>query len=533
MCPTASDPSQVIIMAPNASLACGLTANDLFGTACAEMKEASHTPVAVFDVSNGDRLAVAVRNSGSTHFKSNVQKINYSIGGGLHCKTCADFMKKEGPLQFSEGMMYSCCTPGPYAALCQEVGSFQKFEILTGVIGVAEAGGFDHFSATPTEVSTLKEFSLSDYNWFLKQHLGTMIRLLSINAEEGIIESLELLIIALDRVTYGDKLIHAMRWFLTAMHDYLAIPDDAPHYAKHVVAARALLNARLAPGTGNERIICTVLHQAKDNGLDALACARDEGALIKMLNARFSPTTYCRPTADATDGQLQEAMKLFANLGFKTPTLMPIDAIPNYSGVLVPTVSSGVGKDATAIWGASLAKKKGASGFAARSGGFSTTYPKTFKELMRRISEFPGLEVNTTNQVPVCLTEYEESAREAFKYDHLWSFHNSRMISMFGIYSTWCTVNALLEMGRNLFIGLTGARPDPKMGNTCFPSFLTTAYERRCRVAFEELNKTTMVVTGPGPFALGTGTSRVDESGNSHSPMRFRFNGNEFEISKF
>ena len=513
----------------------GPTADTFFRDAHCQMSAAAHTPVAIFPVSNGDVLSVAVRRKvDPSELKRQTRAIYHTHGGGLHCNTCNDFFKNFAHLEFAGGMMFAS-TSGPYAVLGQKGrGSFDMFEILTGEIGVPEAGGFVHFSTTPTEVSQFKNsFRTVDYDWYLKQNLTTLMRLLSRHAEDGILESLELLIATLGDVTYGDKLVHAMRWFLAAMQDYLAIPADAPDYAKHVVAARALLTARLAPGVGHERIICTNLGQAKDNGLDALACARDVPALTKLLDARFSPTTYCRPTAAATTGQLTEAMKLFADLGFTTE-LMTINAIVKYGGVLVPTSSSGGGKDATAIWGASLAKHKSkASGFAARSGGASTAFPVTFKELMARIAEFPGLEVQTTGQTPVCLTEIPESAQVALKYSHLWGFQNGKQLSIYGIHNTWCSVNAISEMGRNVFIGLAGARPAPKMGNTCFPSFLATAYERRCRSAFEELNKTDMVVTGSGPFALGTGTSRVGESGKSYSPIRFRFQGREFAIGKF
>ncbi|GMI09453.1 hypothetical protein TrLO_g6850 [Triparma laevis f. longispina] len=62
------------------------------------------------------------------------------------------------------------------------------------------------------------------------------------------------------------------------------------------------------------------------------------------------------------------------------------------------------------------------------------------------------------------------------------------------------------------------------MGNTCFPSFLNTAYERKCGKAFEGFNKEMMTVpTDVYEFAIGIGSSRKDEKGLLTYDLEFRF----------
>jgi hypothetical protein len=518
-------------------------ADALFECVLSELKNAEFTPFSL-TVSNGDVLEIALCRETLPTFSNLVNEIHETHGGGLHCNTCKHFMKKNGQLQFEEGMMFDFAS-GPYVDLGSKTTKIKSVKIFTEkVIGTPFSDGFDHFHATLNKVSEFKNsFDAKDYEWYLRHNVPTLLRTLSEHNEDGIIESLELLIETLDSVTYGDKLIHAMRWFLCTMEEYRAIPRDAPDHVKHLMVSRALLNARLTPGVGHERIICTNLGQAKNNGLDALACANDVNGLNKLLTSRFSPLTYCRPTADPTEGQYKEAMKLFKDLGFTTPKVMPLANIEKYGGVLVANSANGAnganGADATTIWNASLSKKQEkASGFAARSGEKNGNFPKTFDELITRAEKFPGLQVMTTGETPVFLTEIAESSKIAFKYPHLWAFESRQTVKKYGIVDPWCSVNAVTKMGRNVFIGLCGAHPTlvadvGTMSNTCFPSFLETAYERRCRTAFEELNKTKLTVIGSEPLAIGIGTSRKDEGRKAVSSMRFRFQGTEFTIDMF
>jgi hypothetical protein len=364
------------------------------------------------------------------------------------------------------------------------------------------------------------------------------MRSLQTHGRQGILESLTLLIETLGKVKYGDKIIHAVRWYASAMEAWMTVPSDAPRFARELVVAQALVKARLEKGHGHERIICTSLHQMLQNGLGALATANNVEGLRCLLESRFSPETYMRRTAPASAGQLDVAMDHFRGFGFTNPELMSIaELVSSYGGVAVatdqPTAS------ALDVWAASAArlKKKTASNFASRAAASHFIAPKTFKELVTRImaGEMSGLEVQMDGQTPLCLTSYEQSARALFKYPYFWSFKNYSKPEIYELANTgFCKVNAIAFPGRSVFIGIVGARPAAKMGNTCIPSYLASAHARKCGPAFEELNKREMRIPGDcQEFALGIGESRVDESGRACGTMTFRWKSHVFGISRF
>ena len=486
----------------------------------------THTPW-VITTRKGDQVALMIRRK-TNNLKLTAKHIYEKYGGGLKCQCCHAFIKKFAGVGFRERSLFANID-APYRALADNLGDFERFEVATDTLGHPTLGPFNHLAVTPATTSVLNNFTAADYEWFLHQNMGTMLRLLSENKGDGIIESLKALLMVLPKVNYGNKLAHSTRWFLVAMEDYMAIPDDADPNEKFLVAARALLTAHLSPGLAPERIICTPLKQVKDNGLDALATADSIPGLTALLEARFSPLTYRRPTAEATQGQLEEAMKLFKGLNFQV-TLMPLVNIVKYGGKLV--ASSAKTAEATEVWAKSLSKrgKRTAGNFATRAS--ATTIPTTLTALVDACP--PGLEVWTDGVSPVCLTEVPESARVALKYPHLWAFQLGRTMSMYGLASSsWEKVNSMIFMGDNVFFGIEGARPAAKMGNTCFPAFLTDAYSQRCRRAFEELNKSEMGIPFGLKFALGVGDSRKDATGTCMRGLKFRLNGRKFKITKF
>ena len=506
------------------AIASPANANTAFQSARRALQN-TYTPWVV-NTRKGDQVALMIRRK-TNNLKSTTKNIYQDYGGGLQCQCCHNFCKKFAGVGFNEGYLFAT-TAAPYRALADNIGDFMRFEVVTGILGHHTLGPFRHLSVKPAVISVLSNFSAEDYEWFLNQNIRTMVRLLSENKGDGIIESLKALLLVLPNVNYGNKLAHSTRWFLAAMEDYMAISDDADHNAKFLVAARALLTAHLSPGIAPERIICTPLKQVKDNGLDALANADSIPGLTALLEARFSPITYRRPTVDATQGQLDEAMKLFKGLNFKV-MLMPLPNIVKYGGKLVPLSAA---TEATEVWAKSRSKrgKRSAGGFATRAS--ATTIPTTLTDLIESCP--PGLEIWTGNINPVCLTEVPETAQVAIKHRHLWGFQLGRTMSMYGVSPhSWRKVNSMIFMGNNAFFGIEGARPATNMGNTCFPSFLTDAYSQRCRRAFEELNKTDMEIPAGSKFALGIGDSRKDEAGTCMTGLKFRLNGKVFIINKF
>lgn len=527
--------------ATSATTSAGLTAEASFHIALDALDKQCHTPFTV-TASNGDviRLVVETKTDPGV-IKKMIQELQYgnSPGCGLRCRTCAEWMRKHSGLHFEEGSSFSCVPCGPYRDLADaSQGPFKGFKVVTGPMREHHDGSYAHFELVPTVLSELSHFTAQDYEWFLHQYVGTLTRSLKTHGRRGILESLTLLIDTLGTVKYGDKIIHAVRWYASAMEAWMAVPYDAPHFARELVVAQALVEARLEKGHGHERIICTSLHQMLQNGLDALATANSVEGLRRLLESRFSPATYMRRTAPASAGQLTMAMDHFRGFGFTMPELMSRgELVASYGGVAVatdqPTAS------ACDIWAASAArlKKKTASNFASRAAASHFIAPKTFKELVTRImaGEMSGLEVQMDGQTPLCLTVYEQSARELFKYPYLWSFQNYSKPEIYGLANTgFCKVNAIAFPGRSVFIGIVDARPADKMRNTCFPSYLASAHARKCGPAFEELNKQEMRIPSDcQEFALGIGESRVGESGRACGTMTFRWKSHVFVISHF
>ena len=510
--------------ANSATVSAGLTAEAAFHTVL-DVLHGQFTPFTV-TASNGDVLNLVVETKCDPMIiKKKIHELQYgsSPGCGLRCNTCAEWMRKYGSLHFKEGSVFArvpCANP--YRKLVDtSQDSFKEFKVVVEPMREHHDGSYVHFELVPTVLSELSNsFTALDYEWFLHQHIGTLKRSLETHGHSGILESLTLLIETLDQVKYGDKIIHAVRWYASTMEAWMAVPYDAPSFARELVVAQALVKARFEKGHGHERIVCTSLHQMLKNGLDALATANSVEGLRRLLESRFSPMTYMRRTAPASAGQLTMAMDHFRGFGFTMPELMSRgELVASYGGVAVatdqPTAS------ACDVWAA-------VSHFIA---------PKTFKELVTRImaGEMSGLDVQMDGQTLLCLTVYEQSARELFKYPYLWSFKNRAKPEIYGLpNSGFSKVNAIAFPGRNVFIGIVGARPAPKMGNTCFPSYLASAHARKCGLAFEELNKQQMrVPTDCQEFALGIGESDVKETGRAYRAMTFRWNSHVFKIAHF
>jgi len=355
-----------------------------------------------------------------------------------------------------------------------------------------------------------------------------MVNLLRNNSVRGIIQSLDILIETLPKVDYGDKLEKSAIWFRAAIDEYMN--HNGNTFDKTIIVLKHLLLAPLVPGVAEEKIICTYLKQVKDNTINAMSVAHNEKALRSLLQERFSPSKYCRPTAEPKDGQLAQAIKMFTDLGFST-SVMPVSNIPKYGGKLVP--SANTMNNATDVWSSQLESKKksGAAGLASRS----TSFPTTINDLFNTLENFPGLKINTTNSFPVLLTEYPESARDALTHPFLWCFNNGQSVSIYGISSGFQDISAIIFMGRNVFFGIKESHLTTTPKNTCFPEFLTPAYQRKCRSAFEDLNRKTSPLynrDNNGGYALGVGTSRKDSSNNLYAPVTFSYNGQQFTIEK-
>lgn len=507
--------------------------------------------------SNGDTLYVArqCEMKKSFEFKQILTEIRHKcFDSSIRCNTClSGFIGTYASTIFANNKTIFNNFPSlttPELALIKRLESCidfskSKYVVINGPIGTEFAGGFEHLYI-PLPSCVLKSKKLTnktdDYNWFIHQHFSTLERLMKENSGDGIIESLELLLSLLPKITYGDKIQKSTEWFLKYMKKYL---DSSTQSERQFVILEALLNQYLVPGYGSERIIGMNLKQTKDTVLEAMSCAHNETALVKMLTKLFNPTTYMRPTATPTEGNIKETMKIFEDANFSTTVMTIENLITKYGGKPVPKKSQVMSNnEAMGVWGSMLnnihdskvkGKRGGASGFAKRSNTTKFIAPTTVVELIDRIDEFPDLEISTTFVSPVTLTEYPNTASHLFKYPHLWCFHNGKNTSQCYGVTGYCRVSAICTMGRNVFVGLDNTKYiKTDRYNTCFPTFLNESIQRKCRSAFEKLNTTTSVrvPVNSGQLAYGVGASRKDSHNNIYT-LRFKYGSNIFEIKKW
>jgi hypothetical protein len=506
--------------------------------------------------SEGATLYLAFRrnNNYSNDYNNVLNNIRYrSKYSSIRCNICVKgFIRDYAPMVFNEKktLLGSLPRDSPNLLHIHSINecfsTSGKYVVIDGPIGTKESGGFEHLYVE-LPYCELKKFTVDDYNWFINQHFPTIQRLMKENSNDGIIESLELLLSLLPKITYGDNIQRSTEWFLKYMMEYRSVDSD---FERDMVIMKALLNQYMLPGHGSERIVATNLKQTKDTVLEAMSCAHNESALVKLLTNLFNPTTYMRPTAAPSEGNIKEAMKIFENANFSTTVMTVDNLISKYGGKAVPEGKhDSTNNDAMSAWGSMRdsiqdsrvkGKRGGASGFAKRAGTNEFTAPTTVVELFERLNEFPGLEIMTYSMSPTTLTEYPDTSSDLLKHPFLWSFHNGKSVeSCYSISSGYHKVNAMTSpgsMGRSVFFGLHGVSfTGSTKYNTCFPTFLKEAVQRKCRSAFEKLNTTTTaaIPSGCSQLAYGVGTSRTDSLNGLYSILMFRYKSSIFTISKW
>jgi hypothetical protein len=508
-----------------------------------ELSKNRPTPFTVF-ASNRDKIAFVFNTyTDTTEHKKIRKNIKWSYEGGLKCRLCDETLEKLIPMYFKNGSVFkNICVPvykelgkqGPIKSetvkLSEELGIVS---VLTKNIGKETSGHFPHFYVKPKELSQLRRFNAEEYEKFFNQNLPTMIRVLETNGE-GIIESLEILIDNLEKITYGDKLLNSAKWLLNTCREFYSVRAEQEKYA---FAAKWLLKAPLTKGTTCIEI--TYLKQVKDNTLSALAVCKNKEKLRALLEARFHPEDYQQRKAPPTKGQLRNALKICkGNLKF---SLMKLSSITEYGGRLISPKNES--KDAISAWSQELEvienkdklrKNSAAGNFASRCNRMNI---KTIKQLFE-YSNLEGLEMYI-NGTAVVLTKFPHKSKEMFIHPHSWGFRNDKPLSEIGLQTgTWKPVSALHFFGINFIACIDGAKVPAHnlLGNTAHAEFLTPAYNRKLGPAMAHLNRTTTMCVPDGQgakYAIGIGDSMKNKTTRQlNSYHKFRLNGKEFVINK-
>jgi hypothetical protein len=87
---------------------------------------------------------------------------------------------------------------------------------------------------------------------------------------------------------------------------------------------------------------------------------------------------------------------------------------------------------------------------------------------------------------------------------------------------------------KNCLFVIDGIKPCSRLGNCCFPEFLTPEYERVCGPVFAKFNqKVPITIPSQTPLACGIGFSSPNEGDELNKPVKFLINGIVKEIRKF
>jgi len=406
--------------------------------------------------------------------------------------------------------------------------------------------GFNHFHINvPDEIMcdssiTPNEFELLEaaVNRYIIQ--GQMCRLIERLAVQGM-DSCLILESCLQKVTYGDTFLLSLRWAKAILEDLLVrhrpIKAMSPKgrftfYMKH------LFNGTLAPdlSSGTVCFECQTLAQL----VDLLETAKSEKAMMVICEERLNPLKYQRPTADASVGQVANAIKLLGDF------TISVAKISTHSNAVPVGVKPSNESSAMSGFSAQMvaATKTKSTSFADRCGGSTLSSEirdlKTVDDLVKLCIKHPDLDVmiNTINSSTMYLAENTLSS-DRLCVPFTWAFcgsspstwNMSGWMSISHIIPTWKSLSATRY--RNVLFVIKNAKiPSDTKVNT-FPEFLSSEYTRTCRTAYEGL-KNTMRLEIPidGPLAFGIGACTKDEGWNLNGSVSFRINGIEVSISR-
>jgi hypothetical protein len=272
--------------------------------------------------------------------------------------------------------------------------------------------------------------------------------------------------------------------------------------------------------------------------IDLMEDATGVDAMTKLCEARLNPLSYQRPTAEASVGQISEAIE---HLGDFKNTVMTLKDLLTYHPNTVSIQGQSIGSSmdgfakqmATAL---TFAQKVEAKTFAEKS-----KYLKldTIADLIE-LAKSGNVDIEIMNELtPAMYLATTTLAAEKRSVPHFWAFTHKSLDASFGIKQQWVRVSHIVPLWKNikatpwknvLFV-LNGVKAID-FGNCCFPEFLSSEYSRTCRTAFEGLNKVVKVIVPDEPIVAGYGVSVKDEKMNLMHDIMVRVNGIVKRISR-
>jgi len=396
----------------------------------------------------------------------------------------------------------------------------------------------DHRSTSPTDRTRLILDAIPRY-----VTSGLFDRFLTRLIPQGK-DSLALMKTCLDKAAYGLKFIPAVDWCVSVLDDLATHTKPWQYFSpkeKVTFAVRHIIRAGLSKDLNGT--VAMLFQTATGNIIGLLEDAKSEAAMTVMCQERLSPQNYQRPTADASQGQIENAVK---HLGDFTNTvltdvrakeLIPEIVCHGRSVTIQSDITSSMTGFSAQLAKAQAAKAPTPASFANRCGQSSLDVEIKKINTLRRFVEFArahpelGVEISLDSSANFAYAAETTLSKEYIAHRHVWAFLTGRTKTEFGLYGSWAPVAMTLPMYeyidgyKNCLFVIDGIKPGSSLGNCCFPEFLTSQYQRVCRTAFEGLNRTTKIVVPSGQLMLGIGSSVTDAYGKLYHPINLRVGG--------
>ena len=359
-------------------------------------------------------------------------------------------------------------------------------------------------------------------------------------------DSLGLMKTCLDKAAYGDKFIPAVDWCGSVLDDIATHSKSWIHFSpkeKIGFAIKHIIRAGLSKDISGS--VAMLFQTANNNIIGLLEDAKSENAMTKLCEDRLNPSNYQRRTADATEGQIENAIKYLGN--FKNIILnkeRAMEMIPEMvcHGCIENASPDSVSTDTSSSmsgFAAQLSKVRvsthASSSFATRCGKSSIDVEIKGINTVKKFVDFtrlnPGLKVEISlDSAQIAYVAETTLGKDKIDHRHIWAFIGSSKAA-YGLNSSWAEVTNTIPMYeyivgyKNVLFVVSGIDSTADFRNCCFPEFITSEYRRVCGTAFEGLNRTTKITVPSGQLMVGIGTSAKDAYGTLYQPVYLRING--------
>lgn len=484
--------------------------------------------------------------------------------GHHRCRECADRLKALYCLSGLRGRIL--LSDDTLAAMAAETPDYERYMAyakaaknattrpIIGLVALrgttvrgfkSTAGGFQHYHKriSPEEqtgsisAETTELFEKAIHRYLIVDG-GCMVRLMDRVLAQGL-ESFEILIRLLPTITYGETFLPAAQWLQRIVMELLPKGRTSCSAMSQQemlsVLVPHLLNGGVTKDAGDMAVV--KVYHTSSQVADLLECARDEGAIRKLIAARVDPTAYLRPTAAPTAAQVAEAERRLGD--FTNTILATIELAAEHPGTFSVSGTAAAASGAVGGAGGGGASSSNSSCASSSSSAFALlrAAPKSFADrcsstvsfvgvisvagLIERLRSCSGsllrVEIKWSGSSGMFLAK-TTLPREMRSVPFFWAFSASvscttsaAWVPVSHIVPTWLGLEGT-PYNNALFV-VEGAKYTSG-GNCCFPEFLSDEYSRVCGRTFEACNKAMPIAVPAGPIAAGLGVNTKNKSSN-------------------